>query len=108
VASTKLKSIARRIAKLEVALSPGPEPDDWRGRRWRSDASSALPLLVRFGKVRRLPGDYRGERHIEIAHCLPDKNGQQWVEFTEVPGPPPNLPPQAPRPPRCLDVVFVP
>jgi hypothetical protein len=54
-----------------------------------------------------LPGDYQGERHIEITHCLLDQNGQKWVEFTEVPGPEPSLPPQDSRLARCVDVVFV-
>jgi hypothetical protein len=108
VASTKLKSIARRMAKLEEALSPRWEPDRWRGRRWRSGAASGPSLQVRFGHLRRLPGDYQGERHIEITHCLPDQKGQKWVEFSEVPGPPPNPAPQAPGLARYLDVVFVP
>ena len=107
MASTKLQSIARRIAKLEGAFSPRREPEDWRGRRGSSRAPSVLPPQVRFGNLRRLPGDYQGERHIGIAQCLPDKNGQKWVEFAEVPGPPPSLPPSALRLPRCLDVVFV-
>jgi hypothetical protein len=46
-----------------------------------------LPLQVRFGNLRRLPENYQGERHTEIARCLPDRNGQKWVEFTEMPGP---------------------
>jgi hypothetical protein len=54
-----------------------------------------------------LPADHQGERHIEIAHCLPDQNGQKWVEFTEVPGPPPNLPPQGDGLTRYIDVIFV-
>jgi len=107
VASSKLKSIARRIGKLEGALAPGLEPEAGRGRRWSSRAPSALPLEVRFGNLRRLPADHQGERHIEIAHCLPDKNGEKWVEFTEVPGPPPHVPPQGDGLTRYLDVVFV-
>jgi hypothetical protein len=61
-------------------------------------------MPVRFGKLRYLPEEYQGERHIEIARCLPDMNGQKWVEFTEVPGSPPNLPLEGPG----LDVIFVP
>ena len=54
-----------------------------------------------------MPEDYQGERHIDVAQCIPDRNGQKWVEFTELPGPPPNLPPQGPGLTRFLDVVFV-
>ena len=54
-----------------------------------------------------MPEDYQGERHIDVAQCIPDRNGQKRVEFVEMPGPPPSLPPQAPRLARCLDVVFV-
>src|ERR1039457_6048236 len=105
--STKMKSIARRIAKLEVTLSSGPEPEDWRGRRWMSRMAPPPPRQVRFGNLRRLPEDYKGERHTEIAKCLPDRNGQKWREFTEMPGPALSLLPQDPRLPGCLDVVFV-
>jgi hypothetical protein len=88
VVATKLKSIARRIAKLEEVLSPRLELEDWRGRRWWSGASSPPSLQVRFGNLRYLPEDYRGERHIEIGNCLPDKNGWKWVEcWTAMPNP---------------------
>jgi hypothetical protein len=107
VASSQLKSMARRIGKLEGALSPGLEPEAGRGRRWSSRAPSAIPIHLRFGNLRRLPEDYQGERHIDVGPWLPDQNGQKWVEFTEVPGPPPNLPPQGPGLTRFLDVVFV-
>jgi len=64
------------------------------------------PLQVRIGNLQRLPKDYQGERHIEVTKCLPDRDGQQWVEFTELPGPAPSLPPD-PGPPKCIDVVIV-
>jgi hypothetical protein len=103
VAATKLKSIARRIAKLE-ALSSRQEPEDECGSGgWCSSGAPSRPSLqVRFGNLRYLPEDYQGERHIEIGNCLPDQNGWKWVEFTEVPGPPSNLP-EGPG----LDVIFV-
>jgi hypothetical protein len=102
-----MKSIARRIAKLEVALSPHPQSEHWRSSQWRSRTLFHGPLHVRFGKLRRLPESYQGERHVVIAERLPQKNGQEWVEFAEVPGPAPSLPPQDPAFPRYLDVVFV-
>ena len=40
-----------------------------------------------------------------LAAILSDS--QEWVEFEEVRGPAPNLPPQDPRLPKYLDVVFV-
>jgi hypothetical protein len=107
MASNKLRSIARRIAKLEAALSPGREPEDGRGRRWSSREPSVLPLQVRFGKLRRLPKDYQGERHIVVTQCLPDQNDQKWVEFAEVAGSSPPSLPQASQLARCLDVVLV-
>jgi hypothetical protein len=54
-----------------------------------------------------LPEDYQGERHREIAQYLPAINGQEWVEFVEVPGPPPSQPPADPWLPTCINVVFV-
>ena len=39
-----------------------------------------------------MPKDYQGERHIVVAKELPSQNGQEWVEFEEVPGPDPNPP----------------
>ena len=64
-------------------------------------------VRIRFGYLRQLPKDYQGERHREIAKYLPAINGQEWVEFVEVPGPGPNQPPPDPWLPRCINVVFV-
>jgi hypothetical protein len=41
---------------------------------------------VRFGRLKRLPQDYKGEKHVVIAKQLPSRNGQEWVEFEELPG----------------------
>ena len=49
-------------------------------------------VKVRFGKLRQLPEDYKGERHVIVAKQLPSRNGQEWVEFEEVAGPDPKLP----------------
>jgi hypothetical protein len=54
-----------------------------------------------------LPEDYQGERHVEIAQDLPAINGQEWVEFVEVPGPGPSQPTAVPWLPRCINVIFV-
>jgi hypothetical protein len=56
--STKVKSITRRIARLE-ALSPSPQPKHWRGGRWRSRAPFHPSIHMRFGNLRRLPEDSR-------------------------------------------------
>jgi hypothetical protein len=101
-----MKSMARRIAKLE-ALSLGPHPEHRCGGRWRSRAPFQPPIHFRFGNLRRLPKDHHGERHIEIAQCLPARNGQEWVEFAEVPGPRPSQQPLDPRLPTYLNVIFV-
>ncbi len=94
-----------------------------RARRTRSTLLSRLERLevqtaashqvrIRLGDLRRLPDDYVGERHIVVAKELPSKNGQEWVEFEEVPGPDPN-PPQAQQyqhqgsVPTLVSVMFV-
>ena len=104
--STKMKSIARRIAKLE-ALSPNPQPEHWRGGRWRIRALFHPSIHVRLGNLRRLPEGHQGERHVEIAKYLPAINGQEWVEFVEAPGPGPNQPPPDPWFSTCFNVIFV-
>ena len=66
-------------------------------------------VIVRLGHLRRLPQDYKGERHTIIAKHLPSRNGQEWVEFEEVAGPDPN-PPQKLQPgsvPTHISVMFV-
>jgi hypothetical protein len=69
---------------------------------------SSHRVKVRFGKLRQLPEDYKGERHVIVAKQLPSRNGQEWVEFEEVPGPDPN-PPQKPQRgvPTRIDVLLV-
>ena len=67
-----------------------------RLERLESRTEGHRPLQVRFGHLRRLPQDYKGERHVVIARHLPSEFGQERVEFEEVPGPDPNP-----------DVVFV-
>ena len=65
-------------------------------------------VTVRFGKLRQLPQDYEGERHVVIAKHLPSQSGQEWVEFEEVPGPDPGPPEQFNSGvSRYLDIVFV-
>ena len=106
--SPNMKSIARRIQRLEARVSPAPETEfSQRFRKGRkSGAAASRHLKVLFGNLRRLPQDYEGERHIEIAKHLPDENGQKWVEFEEVPGPAPTAPPE-PGVAKILKVVFV-
>ena len=104
--SPNLKSISRRIEKLEAEFFPRPEADFWRGRRGKPRWRPSLEL--RFGRLRRLPPDYQGERHMVVAKRLPDQGWQKWFEFEEVPGPAPSEPPR--RDPRlhvCLEVIFV-
>jgi len=73
--------------------------------------ATGLQLVrVRYGTLRRLPADYKGERHVIVSSQLPNQNGHEWVEFEEVPGPHPN-PPQQPAQrgslPIHIDVHFV-
>ena len=53
-------------------------------------AEAVRPIRIRFGNLRRLPEDYKGERHVVVTKELPSQSGQEWVEFEEVPGPDPN------------------
>jgi len=55
-------------------------------------AATQHPLKVRFGRLKRLPPEYKGERHVIVARELPKRGDQEWVEFEEVPGPNPNPP----------------
>ena len=89
-----MKSITRRIERLEATVSPAPETEFSQRfqKRLKSGAPAIRPVKVRFGNLRRLPEDYRGERHRKIVKHLPDRNGQEWVEFEEVPGPAPRAP----------------
>jgi hypothetical protein len=106
--SRNMKTIAHRIAKLEATVFPRPEAGLGRGPRgWRTFRPPPPPIQVRFGHLRRLPADFPGERHVEIGQRLPDRNGQEWVEFEEVPGPAPIQPPQTPWTPLCIHVIFV-
>ena len=50
-------------------------------------AAISRKLKIRFGNLRRLPLDFRSERHMVIAKHLPSRSGQEWAEFEEVPGP---------------------
>jgi len=103
--TTNIRNIARRLSTLEVAFQLRPAPIDGRRRAWKS--GGAPRIQVRFGELRSLPQEYRGERHIEMLRRLPDEDGQQWAEFAEVPGPAPELVLPDGDHVRYLDVVFV-
>jgi hypothetical protein len=71
-------------------------------------AATQHPLKVRFGHLKRLPPEYKGERHVIVARELPKQGDQEWVEFEEVPGPNPNPPQCRTRgTPDRLDVMLV-
>jgi hypothetical protein len=109
-----MKSLERRILRLEQVARTHelPQLEAWRrpggssGGRWPR-FHMVPPLRVRFGNVRSLPGDYHGERHVIVAKQLPERNGQEWVEFEEVAGPAPSPPPADSGLPNCLHVMFV-
>ena len=66
-----------------------------------------MKITVRFGHLRQLPGDYKGERHVVVTKELPEK-GEAWVEFEEVPGPDPHPGPAFIHGlPVDIDVYFV-
>jgi hypothetical protein len=100
------RSIARRLAKLE-ALAKGPQLGHWRGGQWRVGAQFQPSIQVRYGNLRRLPEDYKGERHRELVRCFLGKDGRECVEYVEVPGPAPIEPPADPWLPTCIDVIYV-
>jgi hypothetical protein len=66
---------------------------------------------VRFGRLKRLPPEYKGERHVVVARQLPNVGNQEWVEFEEVPGPDPGASQRAVRAGQAIarrfDVMFV-
>jgi hypothetical protein len=79
-----------------------------RLERLESRAAVLRPVKLRFGNLRRLPQEYRGERHVVIAKHLPSQAGQEWVEFEEMPGPHPS-PPHDLKPDvrEYINIVFV-
>jgi hypothetical protein len=61
-----------------------------------------------MGHLKRLPPEYKGERHIVIAKQLPNIGGQEWVEYEERPGPePPQNRNDSSECGDALDIVFV-
>lgn len=91
-----MKTVLNRVRRLES--------------QWTAVASRQVK--IRLGNLKRLPSDYVGERHIVVAKELSSQNGQDWVEFEEVPGPDPN-PLQAQRHqhqgsvPTLVSIMFV-
>ena len=70
-------------------------------------AAAAHKIKLRFGNLRRLPPDYKGEKHVVVAKELPIRNGQEWVEFEELPGPDPHRRERRAGVPDGIDVMFV-
>jgi hypothetical protein len=64
-------------------------------------------IRIRFGNLKRLPPEYKGERHVIIARHLPNKGDQEWAEFEEVAGPAPAEKRPIAGVPKYLDVAFV-
>ena len=63
------------------------------------------PIKLRLGDLKRLPGGYTGERHIEIVKRLPPRSPiGEWVEFEERPGPGPKPEPSRER---IISVCFI-
>lgn len=67
-------------------------------------AAEMEPPKLRLGPIKKLPGDYIGERHVEIVKRLPPRSPiGEWVEFEERPGPAPEQLGDA----RFTDICFV-
>lgn len=63
----------------------------------------------RMGHLKRLPPEYKGERHIVVAKQLPNIGDQEWVEYEERAGPePPQDRNGSPEHGDTIDIVFVP
>ena len=60
-----------------------------RLERLEARSESLQPIRIRYGHLRQLPADYKGERHVVVTKQLPSQDGREWVEFEEVPGPAP-------------------
>ena len=59
---------------------------------------------LRLGHLKQLPGDYAGDKHVEIVKRLPPRSPiGEWVEFEERPGPAPKQVDGA----RFIDICFV-
>jgi hypothetical protein len=66
-------------------------------------ALARQPFKLRLGHLKQMPGNYAGERHIEIVKRLPPRSSiGEWVEFQERPGPRPKPPEE-----RIINVCFV-
>jgi len=107
-------SITRRLGRFERLLgSILREPVELPNRvtlRMRHLARPAVEpgMRLRFGHLQRLPQKYGGESHVVIAKHLPEQDGQEWVEFQEMPGPAPAVEPSAKSGSiQYLDIVFV-
>jgi hypothetical protein len=90
-----VRQLLTRVNRLETRITVGQQS-----------------FKIRFGDLKRLPPDYKGERHVIITRQLPDRGGNEWVEFQEVPGPEPNAPQPTPLGSaraleRRLDIRFV-
>jgi hypothetical protein len=62
-----------------------------RLRRLESRRPTAeSPVEVRVGTLKRLPPEYKGERHLIVARQLTTECGGKRFEFEEAPGPDPD------------------
>ncbi len=65
---------------------------------------AASRLRIRIGKVKRLPPEYTGERHLAVVKQLPPNSyGLEQVEFEERPG----LEPQRSSGPSNERIVYI-
>lgn len=105
--STRLTTRIGRMERLVAAICQESAVLPTRiSERMRRQAVPPPGLKFRFGRLRRLPEHYRGERHVIIRKRLPNRGEQEWVEFQEVAGPDPN-PPAEFGLPRYFDIMFV-
>jgi hypothetical protein len=97
-----MKTIEMRLRRLEARL--GAEPETWEALRLRARLEAARrrcglppPSAERLAELRgRSIVDIlkAARQRFAMANRHPDRDGEEWAEFAEVPGPPPSEPPQ--------------
>ena len=73
----------------------------WRLQRLEAKLRLDEGAHLRVGRLRKLPADYTGERHVAIVWEREAEGGRHWCSFEERPGPAPPGP-RDPVPWLCI------
>ena len=61
-----------------------------RLKRLEARSAAQEPVKFRYGRVRRLPHDFTGERHVVVVKSQPTRSPDvEWCEFEQRAGPAP-------------------